>query len=89
MLNDTETVMIERDAAHLIHPLHNPAAHAGGKVWVGGEGEFLVDANGEPLSSTASRGCGTTRLAMAGRELAEAGATSRLAGDGLRLGLCR
>ena len=46
MLNDTETVLIERDAAHLIHPLHSPAAHAGGKVWVGGEGEFLIDANG-------------------------------------------
>ena len=46
MLNDSEAVMIERDAAHLIHPLHSPAMHAGGKVWVGGEREFLIDANG-------------------------------------------
>ena len=47
MLNDAETIMLDRDAAHLIHPLHNPAGHAKGKVWVGGEGEFLIDANGD------------------------------------------
>ena len=47
MLNDAETVMLDRDAAHLIHPLHNPAGHAKGKVWVGGEGEYLIDANGD------------------------------------------
>ena len=71
MLNDTETVMIERDAAHLIHPLHNPAAHAGGKVWVGGEGEFLIDANGgrfiDGLSGLWNNTAGNGR-----RELAEA-----------------
>ena len=47
MLNDTESVMLDRDAAHLIHPLHSPAMHAGGKVWAGGEGEFLIDVNGD------------------------------------------
>ena len=47
MLNDAETVMLERDTAHLIHPLHSAAIHAGAKVWVGGEGEFLIDVNGE------------------------------------------
>ncbi len=71
MLNDTETVMIERDAAHLIHPLHNPAAHAGGKVWVGGEGEILIDANGgrfiDGLSGLWNNTAGNGR-----RELAEA-----------------
>jgi len=46
MLNNEESVLLDRDAAHLIHPLHNPSGHAGGKVWVGGEGEFLIDANG-------------------------------------------
>ncbi len=46
MLNNAESLMLERDAAHLVHPLHNPAAHEGGKVWVGGEGEYLFDANG-------------------------------------------
>jgi len=42
MSNDAEAVLIDRDTAHLIHPLHNPAAHAAGKVWAGGEGAFLV-----------------------------------------------
>lgn len=47
MTNNAEAVLIDRDIAHLIHPLHNPAAHAAGKVWAGGEGAFLVDANGD------------------------------------------
>ena len=47
MTNNTETALIERDRAHLVHPLHNRAAHATGKVWVGGEGAFLEDANGD------------------------------------------
>ena len=47
MSNDAEAVLIDRDTAHLIHPLHNPAAHAAGKVWAGGEGAFLVDVNGD------------------------------------------
>ena len=46
MLNNDESVLLDRDAAHLIHPLHSPAGHASGKVWVGGEGEYLIDANG-------------------------------------------
>ena len=47
MSNDMEAALIDRDAAHLIHPLHNRSGHVGGKVWVGGEGAYLVDANGE------------------------------------------
>ncbi len=47
MSNDAEAALIDRDAAHLIHPLHNRAVHAQGKVWVGGEGAYLVDANGD------------------------------------------
>ena len=42
----TNSVLIERDDAHLIHPLHSPTLHAGGKVWVGGRGAILVDAEG-------------------------------------------
>ena len=72
MTNNAEADYIERDAAHLIHPLHNPAAHSGGKVWVGGEGAFLIDANGDRYidglsglwNNTAGNGC---------RELIEAG----------------
>ena len=33
MLNDAQAIMLDRDAAHLIHPLHKPSAHAEGKVW--------------------------------------------------------
>jgi len=47
MSNDAEAALIERDAAHLIHPLHSRPAHAQGKVWTGGEGAYLVDANGD------------------------------------------
>jgi adenosylmethionine-8-amino-7-oxononanoate aminotransferase len=71
MLNNAEAVMLDRDAAHLIHPLHSPAAHAKGKVWTGGEGEFLVDANGgryiDGLSGLWNNTAGNGR-----RELAEA-----------------
>ena len=45
--NNTETALLHRDEAHLIHPLHSPKGHVGGKVWVGGEGAFLIDANGD------------------------------------------
>lgn len=47
MSNDAEAALIDRDSAHLIHPLHSRPAHAHGKVWVGGEGAYLVDANGD------------------------------------------
>lgn len=47
MNNDAETTLLQRDTAHLIHPLHSPATHATGKVWTGGEGAFLIDANGD------------------------------------------
>ncbi len=65
MANNAEAAYIERDAAHLIHPLHNPAVHSGGKVWVGGEGAFLIDANGDRYidglsglwNNTAGNGC--------------------------------
>lgn len=65
MADNAEAAYIERDAAHLIHPLHNPATHSAGKVWVGGEGAFLIDANGDRYidglsglwNNTAGNGC--------------------------------
>jgi len=65
MANDANTAFILRDQEHLIHPLHSPAAHAGGKVWVRGEGAELIDANGERFidalsglwNNTAGHGC--------------------------------
>ena len=72
MLNDAQSVLLERDAAHLIHPLHLPAGHAGGKVWVGGEGEFLIDANGDRYIDGLS-GLWNNTAGNGRRELAEAG----------------
>ena len=71
MLNDAETVMLDRDAAHLIHPLHSPAIHAGGKVWAGGEGEFLIDVNGDRYIDGLS-GLWNNTAGNGRRELAEA-----------------
>ena len=73
MDNNAEAALLDRDTSHLIHPLHNPAAHAGGKVWVGGEGAYLIDANGERyidcLSGLWNNSAGNGR-----KELVEAGA---------------
>ena len=41
-----QAALVSRDAAHLVHPLHSPAAHSSARVWVGGEGAYLVDADG-------------------------------------------
>ena len=46
MPSQANAALLERDAAHLIHPLHARAAHAGGHVWVKGEGATLIDADG-------------------------------------------
>ena len=42
----TNTALLQRDQAHLVHPLHEPALHAQGRVWVRGEGAILTDADG-------------------------------------------
>ena len=44
--NDRNTALIARDQAHLVHPLHEPALHEHGRVWVKGSGAILTDANG-------------------------------------------
>ena len=46
VLNGTKETLLARDAEHLIHPIHNPNAVAGGHVWVKGEGARLYDADG-------------------------------------------
>lgn len=38
--------LLARDQAHLIHPLHSPAAHEKGHVWARGEGARLYDTDG-------------------------------------------
>ena len=47
-MNDSKSEWLERDIAHLIHPLHNRKLHAqAGHVWVKGEGALLTDADGK------------------------------------------
>ncbi len=36
------TELLERDRAHLIHPLHNRKIHETAHVWVKGEGAVLT-----------------------------------------------
>ncbi|MBT4169246.1 MAG: aspartate aminotransferase family protein, partial [Rhodospirillaceae bacterium] len=74
--------------AHLIHPLHNRAAQTSGKVWTGGEGAFLVDANGDRYIDGLSglwnntAGNGRNELAEAGaKQLTEMGYASGYAGS--------
>ena len=38
--------MLDRDLAHLIHPLHDASVHAGGRVWVSGSGALVTDTEG-------------------------------------------
>ena len=42
----SNNALIERDQSHMIHPLHQNAAHANAKVWVKSEGSHLIDADG-------------------------------------------
>jgi adenosylmethionine-8-amino-7-oxononanoate aminotransferase len=41
-----ERILIDRDIAHLVHPLHNQAAHESAKIWVGGKGAYIEDSEG-------------------------------------------
>ncbi len=88
MSNNAEAAMLDRDAAHLIHPLHSRTLHASGKVWVGGEGAILIDANGDRFIDGLSglwnntAGNGRRELVEAGsRQLAEMAYASGYAGS--------
>ena len=72
MSNDAEAALLDRDSAHLIHPLHSQAVHSTGKVWVGGEGAFLIDANGDRYIDGLS-GLWNNTAGNGRRELIEAG----------------
>jgi putrescine aminotransferase len=37
---------VESDRAHLLHPLHHPAAHQHARIWVEGRGAVIKDAEG-------------------------------------------
>ena len=71
MTATNNAALLARDHQHMIHPLHHTAGHSAGRVWVGGEGSFLVDADGnriiDGLSSLWNVSAGHSR-----KELAEA-----------------
>ena len=46
MTTAAERSLIDRDIAHLVHPLHNQAAHESAKIWVGGKGAYIEDSEG-------------------------------------------
>jgi adenosylmethionine-8-amino-7-oxononanoate aminotransferase len=88
MSNNAEAALLDRDNQHLIHPLHNPTLHQKGKVWVGGEGAYLVDANGDRFIDglsglwNNSAGNGRKELIEAGsKQLAELAYASGYAGS--------
>jgi adenosylmethionine-8-amino-7-oxononanoate aminotransferase len=68
-----KAALLERDQAHLIHPLHNRPQQASGHVWIKASGCVLVDADGKEYID----GLGGLWNVIAGhgrRELAEAAA---------------
>ena len=80
--------LLARDAAHLIHPLHDKALHRGARVWVKGAGAILTDADGrECIDGLAglwnvTAGHGRTELAEAMRaQAAELAYVSGYAGS--------
>ena len=42
----TNAALLEKDHRHMIHPLHHTPGHNNGRVWVKGEGSYLIDADG-------------------------------------------
>jgi putrescine aminotransferase len=42
----TTATSIEKDRAHLMHPLHHPSSYAAARVWVSGKGATITDASG-------------------------------------------
>ena len=69
--NLTNAELIARDQAHLVHPLHEPALHDGGRVWVRGDGAILTDADGRDCID-ALAGLWNVTAGHGRRELAEA-----------------
>jgi adenosylmethionine-8-amino-7-oxononanoate aminotransferase len=65
------TDFLARDVAHLIHPLHEAAAHREGHVWVSGEGAILRDADGREFIDGLA-GLWNVVLGQGRRELADA-----------------
>jgi adenosylmethionine-8-amino-7-oxononanoate aminotransferase len=65
--------LLQRDHRHLVHSLHNEAAHLAGSVWVRGEGTELIDADGKRYIDAMS-GLWNVTLGYGRRELVDAAA---------------
>ena len=73
MSETSKAALLERDAEHLIHPVHSGAATAAGHVWVRGEGARLFDADGRDYVDALS-GLWNVFIGHGRTELAEAAA---------------
>lgn len=73
MGDSLNAALLQRDHRHLVHSLHNEAAHLAGNVWVKGEGTTLVDADGKRYIDAMS-GLWNVTLGYGRRELADAAA---------------
>ena len=78
--------LLARDGAHLIHPLHDAAAHKSGHVWVGGNGATLVDADDREYIDGLA-GLWNVVLGHGRHELADA-AREQMAALGFASGYC-
>ena len=45
-MTTTNEVLLSKDQAHLIHPLHNPSLHQQAHIWIRGEGAVLTNTEG-------------------------------------------
>ncbi|WP_428420591.1 aspartate aminotransferase family protein [Methylibium sp.] len=73
MGDSLNTALLQRDHRHIVHSLHNEAAHLAGNVWVKGEGTTLIDADGQRYIDAMS-GLWNVTLGYGRRELVDAAA---------------
>ena len=76
MTTAAERSLIDRDIAHLVHPLHNQAAHESAKIWVGGKGAYIEDSEGNEYIDCLS-GLWNNTAGNGRPELADAAAAQR------------
>ena len=62
---------LDRDRAHLLHPLHHPSAYANARVWVSGDGAMLTDSTGREYIDGLS-GLWNVNVGHGRKELADA-----------------
>jgi putrescine---pyruvate transaminase len=78
--------LLARDQAHLLHPLHDAAAHQSAHVWTRGDGAMLTDADGREYIDGLA-GLWNVVLGHGRRELADA-AHEQMVALGFTSGYC-